>query len=90
MYSKKFKLKNIELLTGTEGTGNALKDKVCYLAYFTPGERGWFLCECGNPLADPVHRIHTSEVVNVEYEKSSKHKVIVTTRNSKYVFEVIE
>ncbi len=61
-----------------------LLDTICYLGYFVPGERGWFL---SNTESDSVpHRIHTSKVRNVSV---SSDTVAVTTENSKYIFKKV-
>ena len=42
MYNKKYRLTNI--ITETYNPIHEdLTDKICYLAYFNVGERGWFL-----------------------------------------------
>lgn len=85
MYNKKYRLQNIE----TERKNpmhTEILGKVCYLAYFKVGERGWFLCDTEEAF-DPVHRIHTSDVKDVQYTRGNQ--VIVSTENTKYVFEVI-
>ena len=85
MYNKKYRLQNIE--TERKNPMHAeILGKVCYLAYFKKGERGWFLCDT-EATFDPVHRIHTSEVKDVQYTRGNQ--VIVSTENTKDVFEVI-
>lgn len=93
MYNKKYRLQNIETERNNPMHAEIL-GKVCYLAYFKKGERGWFLCDteatfdCDTGATfDPVHRIHISEVKDVQYTRGNQ--VIVSTENTKYVFEVI-
>ena len=87
MYSKKYRLQSIETANENPIHGEIL-GKVCYLAYFKVGERGWFLCDTEASSDRHVHRIHTSEVKVVEYHTRS-HRVIVYTENTKYVFGVV-
>lgn len=84
MYNK-YRLKNIETKRKNPMHAEIL-GKVCYLAYFNKGERGWFLCDTEETL-DPVHRIHTSKVKDVQRTRGMD--IIVSTENTKYVFEVI-
>ena len=87
MYNKKYRLLNIK--TERENPMHAeILDKVCYLAYFKVGERGWFLCDIEEGF-DPVHRIQTSEVRSVQYTRGRGKQVVVSTENTRYVFEVI-
>lgn len=88
MYSKKYRLQNIETERANPMHAEIL-GKVCYLSYFRVGECGWFLCDTDNPdgLFEPVHRIRTSEVEDVQYTRGNQ--VVVTTRNTKYVFNQI-
>ena len=85
MYSKKYRLTNIitELYNPIH---DDLPNKVCYLAYLNKGERGWFLYQ-PNSWFDKANRIHTSVIKEVEY---TDNRVIVTTQNTKYVFELIK
>lgn len=86
MYNKKFYLYIEEL-----GMHNKIYDEVddncvCYPAYFSIGERGWFLYQ--NPWSFTAHRIHTSVVESVEYLDNG-NTIIVTTKNTKFTFEQI-
>ena len=87
MYNKKYRCTNIEELNNRS---NPLHDAVigseCYLAYLNVGERGWFLYDAHDWYGNSVHRIHTSEIKDVEY---TDNQVIVTTLNTKYVFDLI-
>lgn len=87
MYSKKYRCTKIEKLNNIN---NPLYDivigEVCYLAYLNVGERGWFLYEVHDDWYNSIHRIHTSEIKDVEY---TDNQVIVTTLNTKYVFDLI-
>ena len=84
MYNKKYYCSKIVNLSGYN---NPIHDEiignVCYLAYFNVGERGWFLHESDWCYGN---RIHTSVIKNVEY---TDNQVIVTTQNTKYVFDLI-
>lgn len=85
MYNKKYRLQKIE--TEHKNSIHAeILGKICYLAYFNCGEKGWFHCVTHrNPLK--VHTICTSEVKDVQYTRCNQ--VVVSTKNTKYVFEVI-
>ena len=85
MYNKKYRLTNIITEIYNPIHENVL-NTICYLAYFNIGERGWFLYRT-NDWFDSVNRIHTSVVKDVEY---TDNQVVVTTNNSKYVFELID
>lgn len=84
MYNKKYRLTKI-MTEIYNPIHDDMHEKVCYLAYFNVGERGWFLYE-PNTWFDKAHRIHTSIVKEVEY---TDNKVVVTTQNTVYVFELI-
>ena len=85
MHNKKYRLQNLETKR-KHPMYDEILGKICYLVYFKEGERGWFLCDTGEPIK-PVHRIHTSKVKDVEYTRGGQ--IIVYTENTKYVFEVI-
>ena len=85
MHNKKYRLKSIATENMTDLHKNIL-GKVCYLAFFRVGERGWFLCDT-EELMHPVHKIHTSCVKDVKYTRGNQ--VVVSTENTLYVFEVI-
>jgi hypothetical protein len=84
MYSKKYCCSKIERLIDFD---NPIHDEVignvCYLAYLKVGERGWFLHDSDWCYAN---RVHTSTIKDVEY---TDNQVIVTTQNTKYVFDLI-
>lgn len=80
MYSKKYRLVLQE--TGENMQRKIECNKLCYLAYLKPGDRGWFLIELDDGPEFP-HRIRTSIVEAVQYHEN---KVVVTTENSRYVF----
>lgn len=86
MYNKKYRCSKIKELSNRN---NPLHDVVvgceCYLAYLNVGERGWFLYNTKS-WYDPVHRVHTSLINDVEY---TDDQVIVTTENTKYMFDLI-
>lgn len=84
MYSKKYRIVGIEENVPNP-THEDMKGKICYLAYLNVSERGWFLLET-DEWFNPVHRIHTSEIKDVEYTNDC---VIVTTENTKYTFELV-
>lgn len=85
MFNKKYRLIEVESPNGSDVHRECL-GKVCYLAYFNIGERGWFLCDTEESF-NPVHRIHTSNVRYVQHLRGNR--VVVLTENTKYVFEVI-
>lgn len=88
MYNKKYRLQNIE--TECKNPVHAkILGKVCYLAYFKVGERGWFLCDTEEAF-DPVHRIHTSEIKDVQYCGASNTRIVVVTANTTYTFDDLE
>ena len=84
MHNKKYRLKSIATDNMTDLHKNIL-GKVCYIAYFKVGERGWFFCDTDE--TQPLHRIHTSCVKDVKYTRDNQ--VVVSTENTLYVFEVI-
>lgn len=84
MYSRKYRLTNINSRRGTCVHAECL-DKVCYLAFFKTGERGWFLCDVEDGTKYPVHRIHTSNVQSVKYLDNG-NVVLVSTDNTDYEF----
>ena len=88
MYNKKYRLTNIDEFNHKNPIYTNILGSICYLAYLNPGERGWFLAQY-----DPddwrvmfPHRIHTSIVKDVEYDDN---RVILTTENTRFVFELI-
>lgn len=85
MYSNKFVLKKIEEFRHHNSIYNGAEGKVCYLAYLKVGERGWILIE-KNDYEYP-HRLHTSVIQNVRY--TCDNRVIVTTQNTQFTFEVV-
>ena len=86
MYNIKYRLVEIESFNGYNPVHDNIRGKICYLAYLNEGERGWFLYET-NDVFDPIHRIHTSTVKEVQYTRGNQ--IIVFTRNTKYVFKNI-
>lgn len=82
MYSKKYVVEKIESFHRFNPIHEGMEGQTCYLAYLKPGERGWFLCHTDD-WANPVHKVHTSEIRNVEY---SHDQIVVTTKNTKYTF----
>ena len=86
MYNKKYCLDKVEELGRYNPIHEQMEGKLCYLAYFNVGERGWFLYDTDD-WYNPVHRLHTSTVKNVEY---SDNQVVVTTHNTKYTFRLIK
>ena len=84
MYNKKYCLKKIEEFGKHNPIYDDKEGNVCYLAYFNIGERGWFLCECNEWFE--CNRIHTSTVRDVKYDDN---QVVVTTRNTRFTFELI-
>lgn len=86
MYNKKYRLVNIIEYNRPNHIYLEMKDRVCYLAYFNPGERGWFLYETSE-LFEQAHRVHTSIVKEVQYLDDL---VVVTTQNTRLTFEVVD
>ena len=86
MYNKKYRLVEVESFNMHNPVHDNIRGKICYLAYLNEGERGWFLCETDD-MFDPVHRIHTSKVKDVQYMRGNQ--IIVLTQNTKYVFELV-
>ena len=86
MYNKKYRLVEIEEFNKYNPVHDNIRGKICYLAYLNEGERGWFLYETDD-VFDPIHRIHTSTVKEVQYARCGE--IIVFTRNTKYVFQVV-
>lgn len=84
MYNKKYKLTKIKTETYNP-IHDDMENTVCFLAYLNIGERGWFLYR-PNDWFDKMHRVHTSVIKEVEY---TDNKVVVTTQNTVYVFELI-
>lgn len=84
MYSKKYILKKIEELRRHNPLYDGIEGRICYLAYLKVGERGWILHEEHEYLWP--HRIHTSVVQKVDY--THDNRVIVTTENTRFTFEV--
>lgn len=85
MHNVKYRLTDITSSEKNE-LHEELKNKVCYIAYLNIGERGWFLYDT-EMFLEPVHRIHTSIVKNVEYTRDNR--VILTTEHTTYVFKAI-
>lgn len=86
MYNKKYRLVEIEELGRPNYIYLEMKGCVCYLAYFNPGEQGWYLYEKKDECNCWHHRVHTSIIKEVEYLDDT---VVVTTQNTKLTFEVI-
>lgn len=86
MYNKKYIVEKIEEFDHHNSLYENVEGCNCYLAYFNVGERGWFLYEEPDWFSTP-HRVHTSEVKDVEY---TDDKVVVTTRNTKLTFKLIK
>ena len=85
MYNKKYTLTKIEEINGHNPLYDDMEGGVCYLAYLNPGERGWFLYEEKYGSEVP-HRVHTTVIKDVQYTRGNR--VIVTTQNTKFTFEV--
>lgn len=85
MYSNKFVLKKVEEFRWHNSVYNGAEGKVCYLAYLKVGERGWILIEKED--GNYPHRLHTSVIQNVRY--TCDNRVIVTTQNTQFTFEVV-
>lgn len=87
MFDAKYRLTEIADRKRYNPLYEAAEGSVCYLAYFKTGERGWFLYEVDDDFLAPVHRMHTSEVQNVEFTENGG--VIVKTKNATYKFALI-
>ena len=85
MYNKKYRLEKVEEFNEHNHIYDDIGDSTCYPAYFNVGERGWFLYE--DDWFGTAHRIHTSTVNDVEY---NDNQVIVTTRNTRLTFTLID
>ena len=90
MYSKKYRLEEVEEFGGHNPIYDRAKGCICYPAYLKVGERGWFLFEVqldDEWLAYP-HRLHTSVIKDVKYTRDMR--IVVTTENTKLVFKSVE
>lgn len=85
MYNKKYILTKIEEFNRHNPLYDDVEGSTCYLVYFNPGERGWFLWESDIQFDYP-HRVHTSIVKDVSY---GERQVIVETQNTRFTFEEI-
>lgn len=85
MHNKKYRLTKLEEFKKHNHIYDNIEGAICYIAYFNVGDRGWFLCECDD-WYEPVHRIHTSTVKDIQYIEDDK--IIITTENSRYTFVV--
>lgn len=79
MYNKKYQLVDIDSKNKGRQLYEEALNRICYPAYFVPGERGFFVC-C---FAYGTHTVKTSLVKNVEYDDN---KIVVTTENTRYTF----
>lgn len=90
MFNKKYKLVKAGRKTGEQpypaDLDNSMQGCTCYLAYFNPGETGWFLCWVDSEPYGVPHRIQTSKIQEVKEEADT---VTVRTENTIYVFEPI-
>ena len=87
MYSKKYTLDKIEEFGRHNPLYNGVEGSLCYLAYLPVGGRGWFLYHRADVFrSDIPHRVHTSIIKDVEY---TDKQVIVTTQNTRFIFNVI-
>lgn len=89
-YDIKFKCASVQQVHNTDNPyPRSIEGAVCYPAYLKQGERGWILFEVYEIFGQvpSVHRFHTSEIQELEYEQD---KIIVHTENSIYTFEVSE
>ena len=84
VYDKKYRVKVVNPKKFNP-VHDSVTGAVCYPAYFKIGERGWFLFET-NDFTNPVHRLHTSEVLNITQLDNG---FIVYTKNTQYWFEEI-
>lgn len=88
MYSKKYRLINIEQF----GRHNPIYDNklgcICYPAYLRFGERGWLLCEyrAEDEWMTYPHRLNTSIIQSVYYLDG---RIEVVTEHTKLVLEEI-
>ena len=91
MYSKKYRLEEVEEFNGNNPIYEDAKGCICYPAYLKVGERGWLLCETDHYSGAYPHRLHTSVIQDVAYTKDFKvSSIIVTTENTRLVFKLVE
>lgn len=89
MYSKKYRIDKIEQFRGLNHTYDDMEGCVCYPAYLKEGERGWVLYEREDEPGGWPHRLHTSEIENVDY-LDWLGAIVITTRNTQLTLKVIE
>lgn len=91
MYSKKYRLLNVEQFCGHNPTYDNKLGCVCYPAYLKVGERGWLLIEyqaSDEWMAYP-HRLHTSIIKGVEYTRDGR--IVITTEHTRLTLkEIVE
>ena len=87
MYSKKYIIEKIEEFNHHNPIYDGVEGRVAYPAYFNVGERGWFLWIEDWLVKEFAHRIHTSEIQNVEY---LDNMIIVETENTRFVFRLVK
>lgn len=89
MYSKKYRIVEIEEFNGHNPIYENAKGCVCYPAYLKVGERGWLLYEVqleDEFMAYP-HRLRTSVIKDVQSRRDNS--IVVTTENTRLVLKVI-
>ena len=88
MYSKKYLITKVES-NKYNPLHEEVKNAICHPAYLNVGERGWILYRPNDWLYefDVMHRLHTSIVNNVIYDED---QIIIETKNTKYVLELVE
>lgn len=96
MYSKKYRLEEVEEFNGHNPIYEDAKGCICYPAYLKVGERGWFLCEVDlskiqyydYPYSGAYpHRLHTSVIQDVDYIIGDELSIVVTTENTRLIFK---
>ena len=87
MYSKKYIIKKIKEFNGHNPIYDGVEGQIAYPAYFNVGERGWFLWIEDTYFKEFAHRIHTSVIEEISYVDGG---IIITTKNTKIVFEEIK
>ena len=91
MYSKKYRLEEVEEFNTPNSIYKDIRGRICYPAYLKLGERGWILYERDDEWLGVPHRLHTSVIKDVDYVIGDVLEIVVTTENTRLIFkEVVE
>lgn len=90
MYSKKYRLEEVEEFHYHNPIYEDAKGCTCYPAYLKVGERGWLLCETDHYSGAVPHRLHTSVIQNVEYVIGDELGIVITTENTKFILRMVD